>query len=84
MSKNIVKNGFTKGKNECVLCKDCGKSHLLHKNMTYNKKGCPTFRTASLFFLKCIAVEEIKLLKAVFLCICLPINIPIFNILIIK
>jgi len=25
-SEHIVKNGFAKGKNQSVLCKDCGKS----------------------------------------------------------
>lgn len=30
-SENIVKDGFTKGGNQRVLCKDCGKSRVLHK-----------------------------------------------------
>lgn len=30
-SENIVKNGFTDGRNQRVLCKDCGKSRVLHK-----------------------------------------------------
>ncbi len=30
-SEKIVKDGFTKGRNQRVLCKDCGKSRVLHK-----------------------------------------------------
>ena len=30
-SENIVKNGFTKGGNQRVLCKECSKSRVLHQ-----------------------------------------------------
>lgn len=30
-SENIVKDGFTKGRNQRVLCKECNKSRVLHK-----------------------------------------------------
>lgn len=36
-SENIVKNGFTKAKNQRVLCKDCHKSRVLYKKSTQNK-----------------------------------------------
>lgn len=38
-SKNITKNGFTKAKNQRVLCKDCYKSRVLHKKNTQNKQA---------------------------------------------
>lgn len=35
-SENIVKNGFTKAKNQRVLCKNCDKSRVLHKKISLN------------------------------------------------
>lgn len=37
-SENIVKNGFTKAKNQRVLCKNCGKSRVLHKKSNPNNQ----------------------------------------------
>lgn len=36
-SEKIVKNGFTKSKNQRVLCKECKKSRVLHKKSNQNK-----------------------------------------------
>jgi transposase-like protein len=37
-SENIVKNGFTKGGNQRVLCYDCLKSRVLHRKLECIKK----------------------------------------------
>jgi transposase-like protein len=35
-SENIVKNGFTKGGNQRVLCYDCLKSRVLHRKFSHD------------------------------------------------
>ncbi len=35
-SENIVKNGFTKGGNQRVLCSACSKSRVLHRKYAQN------------------------------------------------